>query len=117
MPENVEDILARYSKEVRASLPKEPSERSKNEASYYEDEERKFQNERYKSDTEDRKWLAQWTASAVTGWLIFVAIILTNNYGLSDTVLVALLGTTTLNVLGLSYIVLRGHFKASEKEN
>jgi hypothetical protein len=31
---------------------------------------------------------------------------------LSDSVLIALLGTTTLNVLGLSFIVLRGHFSA-----
>jgi hypothetical protein len=34
---------------------------------------------------------------------------------LSDTVMSVLLGTTTLNVLGLSFIVLRGYFHSDEK--
>lgn len=72
------------------------------------------------SDIEDRKWLAKWSAYVVSGWLIFVIIILvTNNYYslyLSDAVLITLLGTTTLNILGLSFIVLRGHFSSSQKK-
>jgi preprotein translocase subunit SecG len=75
--------------------------------------------ERYLSDTADRKWLAIWTAIVVTLWLgaVMVVVFLNNRHiHLSDTVISVLLGTTTLNVLGLSYIVLRGHFKASEHE-
>lgn len=75
-----------------------------------------FENQRYKEDTSHRKWLALWTAVVVTLWLLAVLYILVMNkrsIGLGDTVLVALLGTTTLNVLGLSYIVLRGHFMVS----
>jgi len=72
---------------------------------------------RYSSDTRDRKWLALWTAIVVTLWLTVVLLILIFNkrwqLDLHDTVLVALLGTTTLNVLGLSFIVLRGHFNAN----
>ncbi|HEX7412919.1 MAG TPA: hypothetical protein VF411_02655 [Bacteroidia bacterium] len=74
---------------------------------------------RYSSDTYDRKWLAIWTACIVSLWLWGVMCILkhnTNRYELSDNVLVALLGTTTLNVLGLSFIVLRGHFNSSIKK-
>lgn len=73
---------------------------------------------RYGSDTKDRKWLAKWTAWTVSIWLIVVILILFLNtflsLKLSDSVLIALLGTTTLNVLGLSFIVLRGHFQSSK---
>ena len=68
---------------------------------------------RFASDTKDRKWLAIWTAALVTLWLVAVMVVLMyNNKGfhLSDPVLLMLLGTTTVNVLGLSYIVLSGHF-------
>lgn len=73
--------------------------------------------ERYKGDTKDRRWLAKWSVFVVLVWLLFVMIVLcfNNNYiGMSDTVLVTLLGTTTLNILGLSFIVLRGHFVVHE---
>lgn len=68
---------------------------------------------RYISDTKDRKWLAKWAVWAVSVWLIVVLAILILNHcfiRLSDSVLITLLGTTTLNVLGLTFIVLRGHF-------
>ncbi|MDQ4140935.1 MAG: hypothetical protein M3142_10465 [Bacteroidota bacterium] len=74
---------------------------------------RRFENQRYKEDTSHRKWLAVWTAIVVTCWLGAVLYILIMNdrlICLSDTVLTSLLATTTLNVLGLSFIVLRGHF-------
>ena len=78
-----------------------------------------FEARRYKSDTSDRKWLAIWTAIVVSTWLSAVMFILLTNekyhYCLNTTVLVTLLGTTTLNVLGLSFIVLRGHFQSTSK--
>lgn len=74
--------------------------------------------DRYNSDTKDRKWLAVWTAIVVSVWLLIVLLILIFNrilcVYLSDRVLITLLGTTTLNVLGLSFIVLRGHFNSSQ---
>lgn len=77
-----------------------------------------LESKRYDSDTKDRKWLAIWTASMVSLWLILVLLILTFNEKwlicLSENVLITLLGTTTLNVLGLSFIVLRGHFASSK---
>ncbi|WP_449399216.1 hypothetical protein [Chryseobacterium wanjuense] len=78
--------------------------------------------QRYLKDTRDRGWLAKWTACVVSIWLFLVITILyfNKNYFclfLSDTVLVALLGTTTLNVLGLSFIVLKGHFNSANKGN
>ena len=76
----------------------------------------KLENNRYHSDTSDRKWLAIWTAVVVSLWLSAVMGVLVYNnqfFCLSDEVLIALLGTTTLNVLGLSFIVLRGHFQTT----
>lgn len=72
-----------------------------------------LKNKRYASDTMDRRWLSAWSAGVVSVWLACVLYILANNnakFHLSDSVLNILLGTTTLNVLGLSFIVLRGHF-------
>ena len=83
----------------------------------------KLKLERYQQNTEYRSLLAIWTMIVVTVWLIIVIGILlfdTDCCGkqkLSDSVLIALLGTTTLNVLGLSYIVLKGYFASSEKES
>lgn len=64
---------------------------------------------RYRSDSSARKGLSIWAQIVVSLWLIAVIIILLVS-NLSDTVLVALLCTSTLNVLGLMYIVLRGYF-------
>ncbi len=71
--------------------------------------------ERYQSDTHDRRWLAKWTAIVVSIWLLLVYGILVLNDShvhLSETVLITLISTTTLNVIGLPLVVLRGHFKS-----
>lgn len=68
-------------------------------------------------DNKGRKNYAKWVAWVVSIWLLSVLLILTLNYcffHLSDSVLIALLGTTTLNILGLPYIVLRGYFNVDK---
>lgn len=88
----------------------------------YEDQKdinQRLKNNRYESDTKARGWLAKWTAIIVSVWLVLVMATLffnNNAFNLDDKVLITLLGTTTLNVLGLSFIVLRGHFQSNEKE-
>jgi len=79
---------------------------------------KRLEAKRYSSDTLYRRWLAKWTAIVVTVWLVAVLLILLFNESyihLAGNVLMVLLGTTTLNVLGLSYIVLRGHFQAGTR--
>lgn len=76
-------------------------------------ESKSLENQRYKDDTEHRKVLSTWAGTVVSVWLVCVLLILTNNtirFKLSDSVLIALLGTTTLNVLGLMVIVLNDIF-------
>jgi hypothetical protein len=76
-----------------------------------------LKNRRFEEDTQHRSWLAQWAITVVTLWLLVVVLILCNKdqLNLSDNVLIALLGTTTLNILGLSFIVLRGHFRGESE--
>jgi hypothetical protein len=71
---------------------------------------------RYGDNTFNRKWLSIWAAMVVTVWLYAVLSIICNS-ALSDTVLCTLLGTTTLNVLGLMAIVLRGYFNDPPETN
>ena len=82
----------------------------------------RLENKRYKADTKDRRKLAKWAKRVVVTYLITVFVILLLNetwsslfFNLSNTVLITLLGTTTLNILGLMYIVLKGYFHNKNK--
>ncbi|WBX70537.1 hypothetical protein [Tenacibaculum retecalamus] len=82
-----------------------------------ENEYKSLENKRYKDDTAHRKVLSTWAGTLVSFWLVCVLLILTSNtnkFKLSDSVLIALLGTTTLNVLGLMVIVLNDLFNKSK---
>lgn len=74
---------------------------------------------RFSQDTLYRKYLANWVMFIVPVWLIFVITILVlcggNVLVLKDEVLIALLATTTINVLGLAYIVLKGIFPEEQQ--
>lgn len=77
------------------------------------DQKKKLENSRYKSDSGHRVKLTVWTKYVVSIWLGLVILVITLNHHiffLSDAVLIALICTTTLNVLGLAYIVLKGYF-------
>lgn len=117
----LEELLSKLRKESYDTLLKQealqkaekPSILSQQEYTSLEDEKRKSELERYKSDTNDRRWLAEWAAFVVSFWLLLVLVMLVNSqrYSLDSNVLITLLATTTVNVLGLMLIVLKGHFK------
>lgn len=73
---------------------------------------------RFSQDTRFRKHLANWVMAIVPCWLFLVIIILFfygfNLIKLQIEVLITLLATTTINVLGLAYIVLKGIFPESK---
>lgn len=75
-----------------------------------EDQER----ERYGQDTRFRKYLSKWVMWIVPVWLFLVILIVyLCSFGLcelTDVQMSTLLATTTANVLGLAYIVLKGMF-------
>lgn len=72
---------------------------------------------RFSQDTRFRKHLANWVMTIVPSWLFLVIVILFfdgfNLLKLQTEVLITLLATTTVNVLGLAYIVLKGIFPES----
>lgn len=76
-------------------------------------EQKQLYNDRFKKDTTWRCRLSWWVIFADSLWLLAILIILCWNntsFHLNDNVLIMLLGTTTANVLGLAFIVLKGLF-------
>ena len=80
----------------------------------YDNLDKKQQIYRYNQDTDHRKNLICWVKWIVSCSLVLTfSILFLNNIlciNVSDTVLVALLTTTTANILGLAFIILRGLF-------
>ena len=70
--------------------------------------------ERIKQTTQARKFFVQFTSWVVSLWLVFVAVVILlhafKESGLSNGVLITLLTTTTINILALSVVVMKGHF-------
>jgi hypothetical protein len=93
--------------------------KAEKESESLEQQSKRLKNERYSQDTGNRGLLIAWGAATVTIWLIAVFILLFLNKKsvfLSDSVLITLLGTTTVNVLGLMYIVLRDLFNGTREQ-
>lgn len=81
-------------------------------------DEQKLKNDRYQKDTNWRHRLSWWVIGVDSVWLSVILLILALNNSyihLSDPVLMMLLGTTTINVLGLAFIVLKGLFNEKSK--
>lgn len=74
-----------------------------------------LENKRYGEDTRHRSKLVNWVIVLVSGWMLFVASILFLNkvyeLELNTEIIITLLTTTTINILGLPIIVLKGLFK------
>lgn len=68
-----------------------------------------LKNKRYEKDTASRTCLAYWTFGIISVWLFVVVILLSCNF-LPDAVYITLLTTTTVNIIGLPAIVLKGYF-------
>lgn len=81
------------------------------------DDQKRAKNDRYLQDTQQRRSLARWVTWVVGIWLAGVLLTMFAlgfnflGFSLSDATAMMLLGTTTVNVLGLAYIVLKGLFK------
>lgn len=72
-----------------------------------------LENKRYSDNTKNRSILAFWTFVIISLWLIGVVVLLSCNF-LSDSATITLLSTTTINIIGLPAIVLRGYFAAEK---
>lgn len=75
--------------------------------------------DRLVSNTNARRFFVYWSAIFVSCWMWKVGEILVNNnnkYCLSDNVLITLLGTTTLNVLGIVAIAMYDLFNGKSED-
>jgi len=100
------------------SSPVTPINREEEDYDKHDDKWQKAK--RFAEDTRHRKGLIFWVKWVVSLWLSFVlAVVAFNNIlclKLSDNVLITLLATTTANILGLAYIVLKGLFKQNNED-
>lgn len=81
----------------------------------YDEEFKKNKSDRYRKDTIRKNNLARWVMWVISIYLLLIFVLLFIIIfmfckPLSDVVIITLLGTTTINVLGLMYIVLKGYF-------
>lgn len=117
--DNIDRLEATLETLPHPELRKEDIEKAKHQEQSLEHKQREAELDRYLQDTTHRRSLVTWAATVVSLWLICVIFILTRNtlqYKLSDTIMVALLGTTTINVLGLMIIVLNDLFKGKKED-
>ena len=103
------------------------SEESQKELESFESRNPKYDSEtrdaieqkRYTANTRLRVYLAVWASVIVFGWLVCVLVVLMLNdfwYKLSDSVLITLLTTTTINVLGLVIIAMSDLFNGKSEQ-
>lgn len=75
---------------------------------------------RITENTSARKRLEKWARRTIQWYLIIVGCIIVSQglsfIKLSDTILITILSTTTVNILGLGFIVLRGHFQTNQED-
>lgn len=76
---------------------------------------KRIENNGLSQDISHRKILVYWVIWVVSLWLVVILCIIVWR-DLSDTVKITLLTTTTVNILGLPYIILKGLFKVDEKK-
>ena len=75
-------------------------------------------------NTKARKRLETWSLKVIVVYLVIVLLLVLSNYlytgwfdatmDIPENVMIAILTTTTVNIIGLGLIVLRGHFLANE---
>jgi hypothetical protein len=99
-----DDLLFDVSKENKISIPEDVDDDSLEEQKRI----------RYKQDTHYRCIFSWWVIAVVSVWLSAILVIVflqgAKILNLESSSFAMLLGTTTVNVLGLSYIVLKGMF-------
>ena len=79
-----------------------------------------LKNRRYKDNSELRRGLAIMFTLTINGWLFVVFLILlttSQTLKLSDSVLIALLTTSSANVLGMMYVILKNLFPNGKDKN
>ncbi|MEZ5001865.1 MAG: hypothetical protein R2730_02410 [Chitinophagales bacterium] len=86
---------------------------------YLEETKDALKNNRYRINTVLRTILSFWSAVLVTAWMVVVSVVLMRNnkfYHIGDSVLIALLTTTTIQVIGISIIAMKDLFHGRSED-
>lgn len=86
-----------------------------------------LQQQRQLENTRARKRLEKWATKLITKYLAVVGLLIVSNAAariyfqlkdgpITDTVMTVILSTTTVNIIGLGIIVLKGHFERENKK-
>jgi len=105
-------LLKRISTPAKTGVS-EPDKNTKAEAEDLENQHKKAQLEGVKQDTEERKKYAFWFFVLACVWITIVTVLLllqgfglrSWEFKLSDPVMLAVIGSTTVNILGILYVV------------
>lgn len=107
------------SQDIKTRINPEDEIKAEEQEISFEEREKEAQLARYEDDSRHRKNLVKWATTLIGIWLTAVILILIATgmplLELSDTVMVTLLSTTTVNVLGLMIIVLNDIFKGKDR--
>ncbi|GEM_PF-4989653 len=98
-------ISRTYTQKTRGNLPNSDDLKKEQEI-----REHTLSNDAKKSTLDLRVRICYWVMALVTVYLLFVGYIIHNIEELSDAVLIALLTTTTINVLGLPLMIILSLF-------
>ena len=121
-----EDLLRKIA-EPGGPPPDSPDELSQREEDYTERRAADARIRQLEQNIEERKKYANRIYWLVCSWLVFVGLVVLRNgvqipiawipFGLSDGVLIALITTTTINVIGVFLFVVRYLFPREKKDD
>lgn len=121
--ENSLENVRRKAEKVLSSETNEPIRQdAANETRFYEDDEKRIKNEGLSQDIRERKKYAKHIFWMVASWLACMMLVLFyQGFGwfhknISDAVLLALIGSTTLNVLTFFVIVTKYLFPGKKED-
>lgn len=121
MLDNIKNVLDKISVKEINSRTNTPDNETK---TAQEDLEKSYRAEiikDIKQNREEREKYARWTFRLVIGWIIVIFILIffkgfsLSGFDLSDTVIVALIGGTTANIISVLVIIMNFLFPARKK--
>ena len=112
-PQEISDLDREKERLNKKRLAKKPDELYQQEIDAQEKEKKRLENKGLEQDIEQRKEYAAKIYTLIVFWLVAVFILITLSgvgaafgwFKLSTTVLTTIIGGTTINVLGIFYIV------------
>ncbi len=98
-------------KSKKSLIPFFEDELKKDKTQKLKDELQAIQNQGLMQDQNLKKYTFQWVLFFVSFYLIFIGFIISKSLPLSDNVLIALLTTTSINIIALPRFIIRNLFK------